>query len=147
MYIVNCIYNIHYTIIHFTIIHFYNKKEKMNYFKELKVWQKAIELVTNTYLKSKTFPKEEIYGLTSQIRRCAVSIPSNIAEGCGRNTNKDFNNFLSISLGSAFEFETQLIICKNLEFINKEDFIFLESEIQHIQNMIIKLKSSVENKL
>ena len=118
----------------------------MNYFKELKVWQKAIELVTNTYLKTQSFPKEEIYGLTSQIRRCAVSIPSNIAEGCGRKTNKDFSSFLGISLGSAFEFETQLIICKNLEFIQQEDFNLLESEIQHIQNMIIKLQSTLENK-
>ena len=119
----------------------------MNYFKELKVWQKAMELVTNTYLKFQIFPKEEIYGLTSQIRRCAVSIPSNIAEGCGRNTDKDFNNFLGISLGSAFEFETQLIICKNLSFINQEVINFLESEIQHIQNMIIKLKNSIEKKI
>lgn len=78
----------------------------MNYFKELKVWGKSIELVTETYLKTQSFPKEEIYGLTSQIRSCAVSIPSNIAEGCGRKTNKYFSNFLSISLGSAFEFET-----------------------------------------
>lgn len=119
----------------------------MNYFKELKVWQKAIELVTDTYLKYQSFPKEEIYGLTSQIRHCAVSIPSNIAEGCGRNKVKDFNNFLGISLGSAFEFETQLIISKNLQFINQDDFNFLEAEIQHIQNMIIKLKSSIEKKL
>lgn len=118
----------------------------MNYFKELKVWQKSIKLVTNTYLKTQAFPKEEIYGLTSQIRRCAVSIPSNIAEGCGRKTNKDFSSFLGISLGSAFEFETQLIICKNLEFILQEDFNLLESEIQHIQNMIIKLQSTLENK-
>ena len=118
----------------------------MNYFKELKVWQKAIELVTNTYLKTQSFPKEEIYGLTSQIRRCVVSIPSNIAEGCGRKTNKDFSSFLGISLGSAFEFETQLIICKNLEFIQEKDFNLLESEIQHIQNMIIKLQSTLENK-
>ena len=118
----------------------------MNYFKELKVWQKAIELVTNTYLKTQNFHKEEVFGLTAQIRRCAVSIPSNIAEGCGRNTDKDFNNFLGISLGSAFEFETQLIICKNLNFIQQSDFIFLESEIQHIQNMIIKLKSTLEKK-
>ena len=118
----------------------------MNYFKELKVWQKAIELVTNTYLKTQSFPKEEIYGFTSQIRRCAVSIPSNIAEGCGRKTEKDFNNFLGISLGSAFEFETQLIICKNLDFIKTEVFTFLEAEIQHIQNMIIKLQGTLENK-
>lgn len=103
-------------------------------------------MVTNTYLKTQLFPKEEIYGLTSQIRRSAVSIPSNIAEGCGRRTNKDFSNFLGISLGSAFEFETQLIICKNLNFITNEDFIFLESEIQHIQNMIIKLQTTIDNK-
>lgn len=116
----------------------------MNYFKELKVWQKAIELVTNTYLRTQAFPKEELYGLTSQIRRCAVSIPSNIAEGCGRKTEKDFSNFLGIALGSAFEFETQLIMSKNLSFIQQEDFSVLESEIQHKQNMIIKLQKSIE---
>ena len=115
----------------------------MNYFKELKVWQKAIDLVTETYLKSKDFPKEEIYGITSQIRRSAVSIPSNIAEGCGRKTSKDFSNFLGIASGSAFEFETQLIMCKNLEFISENDFMNLESEVNHIQNMIIKLQSTL----
>lgn len=118
----------------------------MNYFKELKVWQKAIDLVTETYLITKNFPKEEIYGITSQIRRSSISIPSNIAEGCGRKTDKDFSNFLGISLGSSFEFETQLIICKNLEFINDDDFANLESEIIHIQNMIIKLIKSLEEK-
>ena len=86
----------------------------MNYFKELIVWKKAIELVTQTYVKTKNFPKEEIYGLASQIRRCAISIPSNIAEGCGRKSSKDFDNFLGIALGSAFEYETQIIISKNL---------------------------------
>ena len=115
----------------------------MNYFKELKVWQKAIDLVTETYAKSQEFPKEELYGLTSQIRRSAVSIPSNIAEGCGRRTSKDFANFLGISLGSAFELETQLIIARNLNFLNSEDFKNLESEIHHIQNMIIKLQSTL----
>jgi four helix bundle protein len=116
----------------------------MNYFKELKVWQKAIDFVTETYLKSSGFPKEELYGLTSQLKRSAVSIPSNIAEGCGRKTDKDFNNFLGIALGSAFECETQLIICKNLKLIEETDFKNLESEIQHIQNMIIKLQSSLK---
>lgn len=115
----------------------------MNYFKELKVWQKAIGLVTETYLKSQSFPKEEVYGLTSQIGRSAVSIPSNIAEGCGRKTNKDFSNFLGIALGSAFEFETQLIISKNLNFIDTNDFQKLESEVHYIQNMIIKLQSTL----
>lgn len=116
----------------------------MNYFKELKVWQKSIDLVTNVYLKTQHFPKEEIYGLTSQIRRCAISISSNIAEGCGRKTTKDFNKFLSIALGSAFEFETQLVICKNLNLIDKEDFENLEATIQHIQNMIIKLQNTLD---
>ncbi|HKL37153.1 MAG TPA: four helix bundle protein [Salegentibacter sp.] len=115
----------------------------MNYFKELKVWQKAIDLVTETYTKSQDFPKEELYGLTSQIRRSAVSIPSNIAEGCGRKTDKDFANFLGISLGSAFELETQLIIAKNLNFMNSEEFKSLENEIHHVQNMIIKLQSTL----
>ncbi|MGB3776310.1 MAG: four helix bundle protein [Leeuwenhoekiella sp.] len=85
----------------------------MNYFKELKVWQKSVELVSQIYSSTKSFPKNKIYGLTSQIRRSAVSIPSNIAEGCGRKTSKDFKNFLSIALGSAFELETQLLIAKN----------------------------------
>ncbi|WP_424494249.1 four helix bundle protein [Salinimicrobium sp. GXAS 041] len=115
----------------------------MNYFKELKVWQKGIELVTETYLLSRDFPKEEIYGLTSQLRRAAVSIPSNIAEGCGRKTNKDFSNFLGVALGSAFEFETQIIICKNLNFLNEKDFEQFEKEVHHIQNMIIKLQSTL----
>jgi len=84
-----------------------------------------------------------LYGLTSQLRRSAVSIPSNIAEGCGRKTNKDFANFLGVALGSAFEFETQLIICKNLEFISESEFAGLEKEIHHIQNMIIKLQSTL----
>jgi len=118
----------------------------MNYFKELKVWQKAIELVTETYLLTKGFPKDELFGLVSQIRRCIVSVPSNIAEGCGRKSNKDFSNFLGIALGSSFEFETQIIISKNIGYLTEEQFLSLESEIQHIQNMIIKLQSSLENK-
>jgi len=117
----------------------------MNYFKELKVWQKAIELVTETYLFTKEFPKDEIFGLTAQIRRCVVSIPSNIAEGCGRKSNKDFSNFLGIALGSSFEFETQIIISKNIGFLSEEQFGMLESEIHHIQNMIIKLQLTLEN--
>lgn len=115
----------------------------MNYFKELKVWQKAIELVTETYLLTKGFPKDELFGLVSQIRRCVVSIPSNIAEGCGRKTPKDFSNFLGIALGSSFEFETQIIISKNIGYLTEEQFSSLESEIQHIQNMIIKLQNSL----
>ncbi len=116
----------------------------MNYFKELKVWQKATDMVSAIYLQSQGFPKDEIYGLTSQIRRSAISIPSNIAEGCGRKSEKDFHNFLGIALGSAFELETQLILAMNLNFLSKQDFSPIESEIQHIQNMIIKLQSTLK---
>lgn len=115
----------------------------MNYFKELKVWQKSMVLVSKIYLKSHDFPKDEMYGLTSQIRRSSISIASNIAEGCGRKTNSDFNNFLGIALGSSFELETQLIISKNLGFMKDDGFNQLEKEIQHIQNMIIKLQSTI----
>lgn len=115
----------------------------MNYFKELKVWQKSLDLVNRIYLDTKFFPKDEMYGLTSQIRRSAVSVPSNIAEGCGRKTNRDFNNFLGIALGSAFELETQLIIAKNLNYLEERNFTEFETELKHIQNMIIKLQSTL----
>ncbi len=78
--------------------------------RDLIVWQKAIDLADATYVLTKIFPKEEIYGLTSQMRRAAVSIPSNIAEGSGRKTMKDFRQFLSIAYGSALELETQLLL-------------------------------------
>lgn len=86
----------------------------MKTYKDLIVWQKSIELVKEIYLLTEDFPKEEIYGLTSQIRRCAVSIPSNIAEGKMRTTNKEFSHFLSIAYGSGAELETQLILAKLL---------------------------------
>ena len=95
----------------------------MKNFKNLKVWQRGIELVVDVYKKTNNFPNEELYGLTSQIKRSAISIPSNIAEGSGRGSKKDFNRFLDISLGSSFELETQLIIAKRLDFIN-DDFNF-----------------------
>jgi len=81
----------------------------MNYFKELKVWQKAIEIVSKTYLATKAFPNDELFGIISQLRRCAVSIPSNIAEGCGRKSNKEFYNFLGIALGSFLNLKLKLL--------------------------------------
>jgi four helix bundle protein len=86
--------------------------------KDLNVWQESIVLVTLIYEKTKSFPKDELFGLTSQIRRSAVSIPSNIAEGAARESNKEFLRFLFISQGSVSELDTQLIIAKNLSFIN-----------------------------
>ena len=116
----------------------------MNKFKELKVWQKAIKIVTKIYSETSSFPKEEMYGITLQIRRCAISIPSNIAEGAGRESSKDFNRFLSISLGSSFELETQLIISKELEYFNNENFKSIEKELIEIQKMIRGLQKSLK---
>lgn len=115
----------------------------MKNFKNLKVWQKGIQLVVDVYKKTQNFPKEELYGLTSQIKRSAISIPSNIAEGSGRGTNKDFNRFLDISLGSSFELETQLIIAHELEFINNENFATMNKQIDEQQKMIIGLQKSL----
>lgn len=104
-------------------------------FRELNVWKQAVVFVTEIYILTRTFPQEEIYGLTSQIRRAAISIPSNIAEGSGR-SSKDFTRFLDMSLSSAYEVETQLVIAQNLAYISIDDF----------QRMIEILKS-IENQL
>jgi len=115
----------------------------MKDFKNLKVWQKGINLVVNIYKVSENFPKEEIYGLTSQVRRSAVSIPSNIAEGSGRNSDKDFNRFLDISLGSSFELETQIIIAHELNFLSDNEFDNLTEKVQEEQKMITGLQRSI----
>jgi len=120
----------------------------MHNFKELKVWQKSIELAVDIYKLTESFPSEEKFGMTSQIRRSAVSVSSNIAEGSGRKTNKDFSNFLSHSLGSLFELETQLIISHRIDYLNKDDFDKINKDINEIQKMTFALisKFSTENK-
>lgn len=115
----------------------------MHNFRELLVWQKSMELVTKFYKVSMKFPQSEIYGLTSQMKRSSISVPSNIAEGAGRNSKEQFSHFLNIALGSAFEFECQIEIALNLNFINQDDFDELNNELRHIQNMIIKLNQSL----
>jgi len=89
-------------------------------YKDLIVWQRSMELVVSIYELTDQFPKEEIYGITSQIRRSSISVPSNIAEGAGRKSPKEFKQFLFIALGSLSELETQIIIAKNLKYIDKE---------------------------
>ncbi|MCK3683170.1 four helix bundle protein [Maribellus sp. YY47] len=116
----------------------------MKDFKNLKIWQKGINLVVDIYQTSQNFPTEELYGLTSQMKRSAVSIPSNIAEGSGRNSDKDFSRFLDISLGSSFELETQIIIAHKLSFINDEKFKELTDDIQEEQKMITGLQKSIK---
>ncbi len=92
----------------------------MHKVENLKIWKKAIELAKSTYLLASKLPSEEKYGLVSQIKRCSVSIPSNIAEGAGRNSQKEFKQFLSIANGSAYELQTQLILVMELNLIKKE---------------------------
>lgn len=111
----------------------------MKDFKKLNVWQKAIELVTSVYKISKEFPPEEKYGLTSQITRAAVSVPSNIAEGSSRLSEKDYFRFLEIALGSAFELETQLIIIEKLGIINSKELEIIIDETKSVQKMLTGL--------
>src|SRR5882762_9838834 len=115
----------------------------MNNYKNLKIWQKSVDLAVKVYEVTKLFPKEELYGLTYQLKKSAVSIPSNIAEGSGRNTKKDFNNFLGISYGSSCELNTQLIIASRINFLNKVNLNVLETEIDEIQRMNWALKKSL----
>jgi len=119
----------------------------MHGFKELDVWKKAMSLVTSVYLLTKQFPKEEMYGLTSQVRRCAVSIPSNIAEGRGKRSTKDFIRYLNIAYGSSAELETQILIAQNLGFITVETAEPIQSQIAEINRMLNGLLQSMEKKL
>jgi four helix bundle protein len=111
----------------------------MSHFRKILVWQKSISLVTKIYKATSTFPKEEMFGLTSQIRRSSVSVPSNIAEGSGRESSKDFLRFLYISLGSIFEMQTQLEIAKNIIYINEEEFNLLYEDSREIERMLASL--------
>jgi four helix bundle protein len=115
----------------------------MQNYKDLKVWTKSHEITLKIYSLTKGFPKEEIYSLTSQIRRCSASIPANIAEGCGKSTNKDFGRFLNIALGSANETEYFLLLSKDLSYIKNEDHLTLEKGINEIKAMLISLIQKV----
>jgi len=112
-------------------------------FKELKVWQKSMTLVTEVYRETRSFPREEIFGLTSQIRRAACSIPMNISEGAGRKTPADFSRFLDMARGSANELETQLIISRNLDYLPEGQFLILNKDLDEIQRMIHGLQNSL----
>ena len=115
----------------------------MNKFKELKVWQEAIELAAEIYSITEQFPSKETYGLVSQINRSAISIASNIAEGAGRNSNKEFNQFLGIALGSLYELETQLIIGNRIGYLTSETNEQLLTRITTISKMLTRLKQSL----
>ncbi|MCJ0741873.1 four helix bundle protein [Pedobacter montanisoli] len=115
----------------------------MQNYKDLLVWQKAHRFTLKMYAVVSAFPKEETYNLTSQIKRSASSIGSNIAEGCGRFTSKNLASFLQIALGSTHELEYQLLLSKDLKFIDEELFIELEKEVGEIKAMLISLIKKV----
>lgn len=115
----------------------------MHNYKQLKVWQSAVDFAVDVYKSTESLPADERFGLTSQIRRSVVSVSSNIAEGAGRNTQGEFNQFLGYAYGSSCELDTQLIIANKLEFINKNEFQVLEQEINRLQKMLYNLKKSL----
>lgn len=115
-------------------------------FKDLKVWQKSYQLCLDIYKTTKGFPKEERYGLTSQTRRAAVSIPSNIAEGYGRKTTPDYIRCLYIAYGSTCELETQLLLAGDLGYIQGEQLIKIQRDTREAERMLKALIKSLENK-
>lgn len=116
----------------------------MNRFKNLAIWKDAIMLAKNVHVLTATLPKEETYGLRSQLRRASVSIASNIAEGAGRNSNGEFNQFLGIAIGSAFEVDTQLIIGLELGYFSKDAVAALSKDIESIANRTYKLQQTLK---
>jgi four helix bundle protein len=112
----------------------------MRDFKKYDIWQLSHSITLEIYKITSTFPKEETYGLTSQIRRAVVAIPTNISERCGRNSDKEFNQFLNIALGSANETEYLLFLSKDLKYLSVDSFSDLESKINTIKSKIYKLK-------
>lgn len=116
----------------------------MHRFKDLEIWKKSRIFCSNIYSITSTFPNDERFGLTNQLRRASISIPSNIAEGCSRNTNKDFSRFLEIAIGSAYEIETQLLIASDLGFINQENLETLSKSLEEIIKMTSKFRSTLK---
>lgn len=114
----------------------------MHNFKELHIWKRSRQFCAEIYSITSRFPESEKFGITNQLRRASVSIPSNIAEGSSRKSNKDFSRFLEITLGSAYEIETQLLIASDLNFLNKDELDKLLNELGEIIKMVSKFKSN-----
>jgi len=112
-------------------------------FKKLKIWEEGMNIVDDTYELVENFPVLEKFNLTSQLLRCSVSIPSNIAEGTSKSTDKHFNKFIEDSLGSAFEWETQLIVAHRRKYIEEQLFSDLSNKIQQLQKMISGFQSGL----
>jgi four helix bundle protein len=118
----------------------------MHRFKELKVWEKSMDIAVDVYKLTSRFPKEELFGLASQVKRSAVSMPSNIAEGAGRNSEGEFVHFLGMANGSACELETQLLIAARLGFVPEAAINELTERINDVQNMTFGLQKKLKHK-
>ncbi|WP_397445596.1 four helix bundle protein [Polaribacter sp. R77954] len=116
----------------------------MRDFKKYDIWKLSHLLTLKIYDVTKTYPKDEVYGIISQIRRASSSIPTNISEGCGRDSDAEFNRFLTIAIGSASEVEYLIILSKDLNYIDKNSFIILNEEINIIKRKIYSLKQKLK---
>jgi len=116
----------------------------MHNFKKLNIWQNSVNFVTEIYRLTRTFPAKERFGLISQMERSALSIPANIAEGSAKTSNKDFARFLEISIGSSFELETELIVAKNLGYLDDEKYLYFQNKISELQKMINGFKNKLQ---
>ncbi|HST79556.1 MAG TPA: four helix bundle protein [Verrucomicrobiae bacterium] len=117
----------------------------MKDFRELKVWGKAHNLILKCYRLTDRFPKHELFGLASQIRRCAASIPANIAEGCGRHGNSELHRFLQISCGSASELEYHLLLAKDLGYLSPTDHRSAHDQLLEMKRMLVALTTKVSS--
>ncbi|WP_298221795.1 four helix bundle protein [Flavobacterium sp.] len=118
----------------------------MSNYRNLLVWQKAMSLTTIIYQSTNQFPKEEIFGLTSQIRRASISIPSNIAEGYGRDSNKEYLRFLNFSISSLFELQTQLEIAKNITYLKETEFNNLYEDSRELERMLVSFINKIKER-
>lgn len=115
----------------------------MKDFRDFKVWEKAHEFVLETYRLTSNFPKHELFGLVSQMRRCSSSIPANIAEGCGRLGNSELHRFLQIACGSANEMEYHLLLAKDLGYLPEEKYTILDAKLAEMKRMLVALTRKV----
>lgn len=115
----------------------------MKDFRDFKVWEKAHELVLETYRCTSGFPKHELFGLVSQMRRCCSSIPANIAEGCGRLGNSELHRFLQIACGSANELEYHLLLAKDLGYLPENEYMLLDTKLAEMKRMLVALTRKV----
>lgn len=115
----------------------------MRNFRNLEIWNKGIAMVKRIYVLTETLPDKEKFGLISQMQRCAVSIPSNIAEGCSRNSETEYKRFLEIAIGSSFELETQLILCNEIGYFDRDTLETLISDLHQLQKQTNSLISKI----